>query len=70
MGNHAGGFLRVVFPHDTHKRAERACKFKPFFIFLFLEYRKLAALVLLLGTRRQRKIKNHHKFPAQRVNVF
>ena len=58
--------LRVVFPHYIHKRAERACIFKPFFIFIFLEYRKLTPFVLLLGTRRQIKIKNHLKSAAQR----
>ena len=47
-----------------------SCKFKPFFIFLFLEYRKLTSFVLLLGTRRQRKIKNHLKFAASHKNVL
>ena len=62
--------LRVVFPHTAHKRAERACIFKRFLIFLFLEYRKLAMLVLLLGTRRQIKIKNHLKSASQRDIIY
>ncbi|MBO7605249.1 MAG: hypothetical protein J6S61_02115, partial [Elusimicrobiaceae bacterium] len=41
--------------------AKRACKFEPFFIFIFLEYRKLTAFVLLLGTRRRGKNQNFFK---------
>jgi len=65
-----GIFLRVHIPHTAHKRAKRACKFECFFIFLFLEYRKLTTFVLLLGTRRQRKIKNHLKFSARREIIL
>ena len=63
-------FLRVLFPHYIFKRAERACIFKPFFIFIFLEYRDVASLPVLLGTRRQIKIKNHLKSAAQRDNIL
>ena len=38
--------------------------------FLFLEYRKLTTFVLLLGTRRQRKIKNHLKSAARCANTI
>ena len=59
-------FLRVNVPHYVNIRAKRACIFKRFLIFIFLEYRKLTAFVLLLGTRRQIKIKNHLKSASQR----
>ena len=49
--------LRVAVPHLTLKRIKRTCIFKCFFIFLFLEYRDVASLHVLLGTRRQRENK-------------
>ena len=61
--------LRVNVPHNVHRRAKRACIFKCFLIFLLLEYRKLTTFVLLLGTRRRRKIENHLKSAARRVFV-
>ncbi len=48
-------FFRVLFTNYVHKRAERACIFKCFLIFLLLKYRDVASLPILRGTRRRRE---------------
>ena len=44
--------------------------FKPFLIFILLEYRYVASLQVLLGTRRRIKIKNHLKSVPQCVTTL
>ena len=52
-------------PLKSKRNVFTICIFKCFLIFIFLEYRKLTPFVLLLGTRRLIKIKNHLKSAAR-----